>query len=255
MMRKTLLVLASGGLVALLACSSDATDKYGDSGSFCAAKADAECQQLAAQCGASVDSCKSLRTSACTSAIPAGRTYTSGKAQACLDKINAVYSQKTFTADQEKEVNEICGRVFAGNVNKNAQCQSDFDCISDLICDKGVCGDKVVKNQGDGCNNPGEICNNDSYCGNQGALKFCLAKNVADHTCDKDNPCLDTLRCVVGSGAANGSCKPKLNPSDPCSADADCPAATTPPYCDPTQKKCLPKFGLGTKSCADFGGH
>src|SRR6476620_7084379 len=89
MLRKTLLVLASGAVVALLACSSDADEKYGDPNSFCAAKADAECQQLAAGGGASVDSCKTIRTSTCQNSIPAGRTYTSAKAQECLDKITA----------------------------------------------------------------------------------------------------------------------------------------------------------------------
>jgi hypothetical protein len=255
MLRKTLLVLASGGVVALFACSSDTDDKYGDTNSFCAAKADAECQQLAAGCGASIDGCKSIRTSACTSSIPAGRTYTSAKAQECLDKITAVYSKRSFSSAEEKDVNNVCGRVFAGNVNKNAACQTDFDCISDFVCDKGVCATLSAKSKGDPCANPGEVCSSDSYCANQGANKFCVAKNPINHTCDKDNPCEDTLRCIVGAGAANGSCQPKLNPSDKCDADIECPEATTPPYCDPKQKKCLPKYGLGTASCGDFGGH
>jgi hypothetical protein len=256
MMRKTFLVLACGGIVALVACSADTTDdKYGDTGSFCAAKADAECQQLAAGCGASVDSCKTIRTSTCTNAVPGGRTYTSSKAQACIDKITAVYSKKSFTADEEKDVQNLCGRVFAGSVQKNQACQSDFDCAGDMICDKGVCGDKAVKNTDDGCNNPGEVCNTDAYCGNRGNLKFCIAKNQQDANCDKDNPCLDTLRCIIGSGVTNGTCKPKLNPGDPCDTTDQCPAATTPAYCDSKQKKCLPEYGLGTQSCVDYGGH
>jgi hypothetical protein len=260
MKRNTILGLSCAAAVALTtlaACSTDATsDKYPDASSFCSAKADAECQNLAPGCNATVDGCKSLRTTACTTAgSSSGRSYTPSLAQACIDKVNAVYAKKSFTADDEQQVTDACERVFAGAAAKNAPCKIDYDCQGQMICDKGVCGDKLVRNQGEGCNNPGEVCGSDAYCGNQGSLKFCLPRNPSGHTCDVNNPCLSTLRCLIGNGAMNGSCAALENPGDPCDADTDCSALTTPPYCDPTKRQCLPKYGLGTKSCADFGGH
>ncbi len=249
MIRQTLTVLACVGVVALVACSSsDSGDPYPDVGSFCSAYADALCQGVAAGCGTTVDNCKGKAVAQCNSnATATGRAYKPSAAPDCIDKTKSLFSQKTFTADQEKDQQNACGRTFGGTVAKNAPCQIDFECQGNMVCDKGLCADKTDKNLGDACNNPGDICAKGSYCGNQGAVKFCLAKKGQGELCPPDVPCQEDLVCI-------GTCQPKIDIGGVCGSDAECKGATTSPYCDPIQKKCLPKYGLGTDSCKQLGG-
>ena len=247
MIRQTLSVLASVGVIALVACSSDpAGDAYPDVSSFCSAYADALCQGVAAGCGTTVDTCKTKAVAKCNTDAT-GRAYKASNAPDCVDKTKNLFSQKTFTADQEKEQQTACGRTFGGTVAKNAPCQTDFECQGSMVCDKGLCADKTDKKVGEACNNPGDICEKGSYCGNQGAVKFCLAKKAQGDLCPPDVPCLEDLVCV-------GTCQPKVGPGSVCGKDDECQQATTSPYCDPIQKKCLPKYGLGTDSCKQLGG-
>ncbi|HEY8076126.1 MAG TPA: hypothetical protein VIF62_18500 [Labilithrix sp.] len=256
MIRNTILVLACGGFVALAACSSSDSDKYPDANSFCAAKADAECTNIAPGCNATLEACKTVRTDTCTSeGTTSGRAYTPSKAQNCIDQVNAVYSKKTFTADDEKTVTNACERVFAGSVAQDAPCKIDFDCQGDMICDKGVCENKVDKSAGALCGNPGEVCDDSSFCNTGVQPVKCQPRAAQAAACSPTSPCDKTLRCVIAGTMMMGTCQALENPNDPCNVDSDCSASTTPPYCDPNQHKCLPKYGLGTKSCTDFGAH
>jgi hypothetical protein len=252
MIRKTLGLLVAGGVVVLVACSGDsAGEKYPDAASFCNAKAAEECTAQAALCGATVDACKTKVSAACQAAgnsVGGGRTYKASSAEGCINKTHDLFNQKTFTSDQEKDWTNVCERVFAGTKVSNTPCQSDYECVDQLVCDKGVCANKVEKNQGEGCSNAGEVCAKGSYCGNQGQLKFCLPKKANGDICSADAPCLETLRCV-------GSCSDKLNIGDVCGTDDDCKEISTPPYCDPASKKCAAKFTAGTQSCKDLGGN
>jgi hypothetical protein len=251
MLRKVLFVIASSGLLALLACSGDdESEKYPDATSFCAAKANEECTAQAALCGATVDACKTQLTNACTteaSAAGGGRVYTASKAEACITKTHDLFNQKTFTSDQEKDWNDVCERVFAGSKAANAPCANAYECQGDMVCDKGVCANEVVKKIGEGCSNAGETCEKGAYCGEQGQLKFCLAKNAENDICNDQAPCKEDLRCA-------GTCKPRMDIGQPCDFDSDCKEATTPPYCDTTTKKCAAKYTAGTQSCKQLGG-
>lgn len=251
MIRKTLTLIACAGATALFACSSaEEGEKYPAVGSFCSAYADALCQGVAAGCATSVDNCKAKAAAKCNvDSAAVGRVYRPSNADACVSKTKDLFGQKTFTADQEKEQKNLCGRVFGGTVAKNGPCQVAADCQDNkMTCDKGLCSEKTDKKLGEACNNPGDVCEKGSYCGNQGAVKFCLAKNKLGDLClNPDNPCLEDLRC-------SGSCQPKYGPGEVCGTDDECKETTTAPYCDPVQNKCLPKYGLGTESCKQIGG-
>lgn len=250
MIPKTLTLVAGGALVALFACGGeDVGPKYPSAESFCSGYAEALCKGLAAGCGASEDSCKLRAESTCkTQGAATSRQYRDTKAEACVDKTNEIFGKKSYSADEEKEQKDLCSRVFGGTVDKNGACQVDAECKDQLICDKGLCSEKVQKNLGEACNNPGDVCAKGAYCGDQGAVKFCIAKKASGDLCTAGAvPCLEDLRCV-------NTCKPKLQPGEPCDTDDDCPSTTTPGYCDPLQKKCVPKYGLGTASCKDIGG-
>lgn len=250
MIRSLLTLALCGGAVALAACSSDVGERYPDVNAFCTAKAEAECNGIAAQCGATLDTCKQKLIPTCTAdantATTQGRRYNAAAAPACVDKTNALYGAKTIDPKKEAEQNDTCARVFAGQKAKNSPCTTAYECQGSMICDKGVCSDLVVKNQGEACNNPGEVCAAGSFCGQQGELKFCLPKKQKGELCTAELPCVETLYCL-------GSCKDKIAPGEACGSDDECSA--TAPYCDPAGQRCTAKsYAAGSPTCQEVGG-
>ena len=249
------LLLAAVGVAAGLAgCSTDATDPYPSADSYCSARADAECAQVAASCGATVDACKTKRktlcTDAATKATSAGRAYASSQVQGCIDKTKEIYAKRNITPDDLTVQNETCEKVFAGSIAKGKSCTQAFDCAGGLICDRGVCAEKSTKSLGDGCANPGEVCATGSFCG-KGTNDFqqCLAKKTTGEACSDKLPCNENTRCGAGV------CVDRLGPGQTCTVDLDC--GTQAPLCDPGSKKCAAglQLAIGTATCKEFGGN
>jgi hypothetical protein len=242
----TLCFLVGAGAVTLLACSSDeVTEKYPSSDSFCAAKADTECQPGAPVCGVTVDVCKSKRTSLCQAAASAatgqGGTYRPQNAETCINDTKTLYDSKVVDLDKEKTVDATCALVFAGSKTKGAACAAAFECDAALICDRGFCSEKTPKAKDEPCNNPGDTCATGTYCGPRGASNFCNAKNNVGDICNTTTPCLENLRCV-------NQCQEKLGSGQSCNTNDDC----TTGFCG-TDKKCAAKLVPGPNGCADFG--
>src|SRR4051812_45552155 len=127
MIRNILTLMVCTGLAVLAACSSsEDEDKFASSDVFCASRADAECTNLAASCGATVEACKQKRVTACNSEASAaaskGRSYHSAAAQPCIEATNAVYAPKVVDPAQEKILADVCARVFTGAKKKNEAC-------------------------------------------------------------------------------------------------------------------------------------
>jgi hypothetical protein len=246
-----LLAVSFAGGVFVVACSTEATpDKYPTVDSFCAAKADAECAQVAAACGVTSDACKLRRTQACKDAAAAavGRNYTPSLAEDCITKTTAVYQDRVIDPVKEQAFDDACNRVFAGTKNKSDPCTGLYDCSGTLTCDtdKGFCADKTEKNLNDGCNNPGEVCAKGLFCQLRGTTRFCTAKKNQGEACAADSPCAETLRCV-------NTCVPKAAAGEACNTNDDCATGA----CDTstaTNKKCIAKqYASETGSCKDFG--
>jgi hypothetical protein len=248
MMRKTLTFVALGGVVALFACSSSEDSEFSSSDSFCAAKADTECKHLALSCGVTVDQCKSKRTNLCNggAATAAGqnRQYRANAARPCIDKTDEVFKEKVILPEKEAEVLEVCDRVFGGTLAKNAPCEISLQCEGSMICDRGVCADKLATKLGEACNNPGQVCEKGSFCTLQGQNKFCVAKKKLSEICTAESPCAEDLRCV-------NSCVPRVTVGGKCDNDGEC--APEAPYCDAAKKTCLPKYQAGTAACKEYG--
>ena len=255
MIRRALgLTVVGGGLFLVAACSTEdaATAKYPDADSFCAAKAKAECDVVAAACVVGADQCKTARTNACTTQAGTytgqGRTYRSANAEACITKTTAVYADRVIDPVKEAAYEDACNRVFTGNVQKNQACANIYDCADTLACDldKKVCAVKSEKKLTDPCNNPGDICGTGLYCQlSGGTLKVCTAKNKLGESCDATNaPCTDDLRC-------NGAqCVALEAAAQPCDKNDDCSTH----FCN-ADKKCQAKqYASETGSCKDFGG-
>ncbi len=248
MIRNMLTAVAFLGAV-VAACSSDDDFRYPSTDAFCSAKADAECTNVAAPCGKTASDCKTARSAACTSsantATSQGRKYKPPSADGCIDKTKALYELRTIPPEKETEQREVCERVFEGSKARNERCSGPYDCQASLVCDKGVCATKVVKNLDDPCANPGEVCATGAYCGTLDGLMRCLAKKDRDQLCGPDAPCKESLRCV-------GTCRDKFNAGDVCGASEEC--ADAAPYCDPVQKRCVAKtFSAGNAACGELG--
>lgn len=251
--RNLLTLMAFGGVVALVACTSSLSDdKFGSSDSFCSAKAEAECMQLAKKCGApTVEACKTKRTSTCNSAAGAatatGRGYRSSAAQACIDSINDTYKDNAanVTPDTEVASAKVCDRVFRGSKKERESCSNTFECEGSLICDS-VCATEQAAKQGEGCGNAGQVCEKGTYCQDQGGKKFCNPKNKEGDTCTSTSPCIETLRCV-------NHCVAKVVIGQPCSTDDEC--SVDAPLCDQASspKKCRIKYESTTAACKEFG--
>lgn len=246
--RNLLTLIALGSIVALVACSTDdEPDKFASSDSFCSQKADTECKNLAATCGAAVDACKTKRVAICSTAATAaaaqGRSYRANAAQACIDKTEEVYKEKVLTAAGELSITKICERVYGGAKKDKDACGNTFECEGSLIC-AGVCRAEKAVALSEGCGNAGETCATGTYCQTQGSNRFCVAKNTLDQSCNADAPCVEDLRCAT-------RCIVKVKVGDPCNIDDDCAAEA--PYCEPVGKKCRPKYQAGTTACKDYG--
>jgi hypothetical protein len=245
-------LLLPAGLVGLVACTSTADeDKFGSTDQFCAAKAEALCNNLALKCGASVDACKAKQVSLCSAAASAatgqGRPYKSGAVQDCLDKINEVYGDMAIhaTPTTEADATDVCDRVFRGSKAVMTPCANTFECDGSLICD-GVCATKEIVALMGGCGNAGQVCDDATYCQPLGGKMFCVAKKADGDICGMADPCVDTDRCV-------NHCVAKVTVGQPCDNDGEC--AVQAPYCDlmSSPKVCRPKFESSSSACKDYG--
>ena len=251
--RTMLTLIAFGGMLALVACSSDDAGPYDSSDGYCTARAAAECNGLAKKCGASSDACNKERVSICTSAnttaLAQGLTYHSDQVQACIDSINDTYKDNAAdtTPDEEATTTAVCARIYTGTKQANETCTTTSDCQgSSLICDRGVCATQTSVALKAPCNNPGDVCVTDSYCqvesGTQ--VSFCVAKNALGDICSADAPCIESLRCI-------NTCVARVGAGQSCSSDGDCDINA--PYCDTTTKKCRPKYESTSPACQDYG--
>jgi hypothetical protein len=243
-----------GAALTVVACSSAAADKYPSSDSFCEAKATEECQ-VTARCGVTEGSCLTVRKAACSSFVSSSasgsRQYRPGNAEACINKTHDVYGATApITPTIQGEIDAVCSKVFQGTTKALGACTVTTDCEGDLICDKKLCANKVTKNSGDLCGNPGEICSSGSFCDTfSGGAAQCKPKKARDEACDAEkNPCNESLRC-------NNTCRDRFVAGESCGSNDDC--ASSAPFCDPTNSnKCGAGliFAPGAGSCKAYGG-
>jgi hypothetical protein len=249
---------ASLALVSLVACSSSSSGpKFPDTASFCNQWATEECQ-VASRCAAPAATCQSARQADCqtfasTASGDGQRSYNSGNAEACINKIHDLYSGaatgSSITPTQMADMADVCNRTFSGNVQSLKACTSSYDCSGSLICDKNFCANSTTKNLGDPCGDPGDICASGSFCSTPtGGLAQCVAEGAQAATCSATQPCQPTLRC-------DNTCGPLFQAGTLCATSADCDPSA--PYCDPTiGSKCDSglTFAAGAPSCKDYGG-
>jgi hypothetical protein len=224
------------------ACTvTTASSPYPDVQSFCAAKAKAECQ-ITSVCLNDTAGCQTTRVTVClqdaSQATGSGtRTYSADLASACINLVNQAYGNGNSKIAYSQlvgtgSITDTCARVFAGKVDKNQPCQSDYDCSGTRVCapvaagsTQRVCADPEPKNEGDFCADPGSTCATDTYCAVQDAGAPQCVPAVTAGPCSETVPCVSANRCVAGL------CEARAGLGQACSTDGDCvPSA---PFCDP----------------------
>jgi hypothetical protein len=245
------------------ACSSSSPPPpFPDVASFCQAKAKEECQ-VAPTCAIDPGTCQVAREKACNDAATAAtasgaRVYTQDNAQACIDKVHAAYGSpvvKLADLQGDGSIEDVCERVFVGNADKNKPCTTNYDCASGRVCApvqpgvaQTVCADKTPANVGDFCANPGTECATGSYCATSmaGAAQ-CTARGAVGAACTATSPCLESLRCFMGT------CVDRAKPGEACNSNNDCPDVD--PYCDPYAGNICAiglSFATGAPDCKVF---
>jgi hypothetical protein len=261
-----------GSVVAMAACSSPKQevmvppDMTFTTDAFTQALAQAECAGVAARCGIPVDACVTKRTAYWYAEVQkrAPRQFTPARAQLCIDAWKAAYSDGVLTPQEidpsvTGSAADLCERVFQGAVQDKQPCMVDYDCAnSSSICHAVgavganpnlLCAPKTVKKLGDGCANPGEVCDTGSYCGSQNGLPTCIARQTKGNACGDTVLCLETLRCKANA------CDDRLGSGQPCATPDDC--LPDVPLCLDVSGtlRCLASLTFGTASpaCQPYG--
>jgi hypothetical protein len=234
------------------ACTTSTSDKYPSFDSMCTDVAAQECQ-IADRCLVSKDDCATARKAAClevaNAATAAGRKYDPKSAQGCVDLTQSTYQKALITPADLDKLADTCARVYAGSVDKGGVCQTDYDCSSARVCTHGHCGDKTTKSKGDGCADPGDVCDpsQNIFCQAQTGTSTCAPMAAKGESCNATLPCQPGLRCNI-------TCQDGAAAAQSCGTNADCVSAA--PYCDPYAGNiCTPglSFAVGAADCKGYG--
>jgi hypothetical protein len=254
----TLLVL----LLAPVACSAkkDAPDgeKFADVQSFCAEWGRRACgDQVVKRCAAeSKDACVSAQQTFCETLVPDGR-YSSMTAAACLDGVEAAYTDAVLTADERDTVRMLgapCDKIVSGSVGKDGECTEDGDCNRDvdLSCIKkagattGKCEKPSAVGGGISCADPDVTCEEGFYCDGS----HCVEAVGEGKSCSESVPCKPDFQCLTSAGtpvatsadggAESGACQARKEVGGACQTDADC-----------VSRICAPRISSASGVCAE----
>jgi hypothetical protein len=267
--------LGALGIVAS-ACSSSSSgnsNPYQTQSDFCAAVAQAECQETGDNnCSISVSQmqCVTWRTSQCmqgniilplANSDTTSRTYTPGNAKACIDALNSAFNQvqiKYTDLFKSGGLVDTCEHVFVGNAGDGSGCHSDYDCtVSGEVCAPilgqatGACAKPTPKMLGEACADPGDECATSTYCAipSGGSLPKCVASANTGAICSGSNQCVAADYCATGG--TSSTCQVRVQSGGACTSTGDC---DTNLFCDPDVNQCKGSLGFvsGSPDCNGF---
>jgi hypothetical protein len=244
--------LALPALVLLSSCGSDPAPLTPSQ--FFQQRAEVVCAAVSPACLVTGSACALTQTAAFTAeyqaAIASFRDFIPSNAEVCLNKVRDVYGKLSQGAVAIKAADylameDVCAKVYRGTSAALGPCLTDADCLDNLICDKGYCGNAKMVSQGSQCANIGEYCPQGFYCSDTGGVWFCTAKVGALANCTQ-NPCLESLRCQ------GGVCVVQLGVGEPCATNGDCASG----FCEPFAGKCADdvRFANGSAACNAMSG-
>lgn len=237
-MRIRLIGLVVGALGSLaFACTSAAPDPYAVPSGYCSAYAQAICQ-IGSTCQFDVGACETYQSTQCDAnaaqAVGAGRTYTPGNVQTCINALNSAYggSPSTISATTVSAYTATCDMVFVGSAATGAACQTDGDCrVAGEICatapgQTAKCEVPTQKTLGAQCLDVGDQCPTDDYCdAEQGSPTYgtCIPAQSTGAACSATQPCEGDDSCV------SGLCQPLGTSGQVCSNSSNCASGL---FCD-----------------------
>lgn len=247
-MRYFSIVVAGWVPFVLAACTIKSGDdntpkyKYPDANSFCAAKAQAQCNQsvVNACVFASADACVSQQQGICARAIPAGKNYDPTKAEACVNKVSDAYQDASLANTELADIDTLCSLVFNGTSGKDSSCSSSADCDQNqgLKCipapssaadagpvpATGTCQVPKPAQGGESCAAADALCVTGFHCGSS---SHCDINSAKGEPCSSTLPCQASLQCLAPFLAPSGAsaCQDKYPNRTACT--------------DPTGAECL----------------
>jgi hypothetical protein len=224
--------------LSVAACSSDepgpktsAEDALRTEALFCNAWAKAACNDDVVSNCDEVDkaTCVQHQAAFCQGLIPFG--YSPKRAQECLDAVKAAYADAELEADELDTVLHLggdCSHLVAGVNVAGESCSEPTDCntVKDYSCvikageQTGTCQIPMVQANGEACDADAMVCNDEAYCDGYN----CLVKRKTGKACTYDAMCAAGDRCDIPTDSTDGSgtCGPKLDLKQACTADAEC---------------------------------
>lgn len=190
--------------------------------------------------------------------VASGKTIFDGTAGAmCLDAIELVDCSRTSLIAQAN----ACQRVATGTLadgyacNAGTQCASrsctftPADCDRQTTCCSGNCATTpVTVAEGGDCSIANAQCETGLFCDVGAVIPTCAKRRGLGAACTTLSPCLETLRCVRASGAAEGICSTYPQRGEACPGDYSCNDGLD--FCDPTSKTCLARLAVGADCTA-----
>lgn len=248
-------------LLAPVACSGKkgpADAQFADVQSFCAEWGNRACNdQVVSRCAAeNKDACVTAQQSFCESLVPDGQ-YSATTATACLDAVQAAYSDAVLTADERDTVRQLgapCDKIISGSTGKDGECTTDGDCNRDvdLACVKkagattGKCEKPTVVGGGISCAGADVTCDEGFYCDGS----HCVEAVGEGAACSASVPCKADYQCLTGAGtpagssadagAESGTCQARKKTGGACETDTDC-----------LSRICTPRVSSTTGVCAE----
>jgi hypothetical protein len=188
------------------ACTVNAGPKYPDLGSFCNARASAECSPnvLLACAAPSASACTSKRAPLCIASAPSGTQYNPNAAEDCVAKVSSAYADAKVTLDESAAIDAACLPVFDGPGRKDASCQADANCqvSTGLRCvlsagtTQGTCQTPRPIQGGASCAAVDARCIDGYHCG---STAHCDIDGALNDICSAAVPCGAGLLCSTGA--------------------------------------------------------
>jgi hypothetical protein len=229
-MRKPFLTLCLLALSLPLGCGVDEEtppDPLRNADGFCKSWAQSACQQkVVDNCNApTMDDCIDKQEDFCLGVVP--ENYSSKRAKECLSAVKAAYRDAVLSADDIDVVIKLgapCDQLSTGTSDEGDACTKNDDCntADGLVCvikadaTTGSCETPVIVGGGKSCADDEQVCEEDFYCNGRN----CVAYTETGETCVGDFECHPSERCLLVLDA--GTCEPRLERSEACTADSDC---------------------------------
>lgn len=182
---------------------------------------------LSACQSSTVESCRDSQKDYCLSIVPT--SYGSDQARACLDAVQAAYTDADLNGEELKVVTQLgapCHQLVRGTGGEDASCESNSECDGPrgFVCvikggeTLGTCQIPEEVKGGFECAAPQEVCEDGFYCNGEN----CLSYRKLGASCTVDGECGPEAYCEVVAPALTKSCVSRVDIGESCLSAREC---------------------------------